>query len=599
MATRDEIEEVRTRTDLVDVISRYVSLRPSGKNFVALCPFHPDKSPSMTVSAEKGFFHCFGCGESGDVFQFVQKIEKLEFGDALRRLAQEAGVTLTSDRESTGESERLRELAKRVAHYYQIFLQEPGGQKALQYLSSRGLTPEIIKKFQLGYAPTVGDHLLKRFPSSQEDLSKLGLLQESDQGKWSFFRGRVIFPLCSLQGEVVGFAGRIVDQGEPKYLNTKGTSLFEKGRLLYGIHLAREAFEREGFALLVEGYMDVIMAHQYGFSNAVASMGTAFTSDQARLLKRFVSRVLIAYDRDSAGQTATLRGLHQLLSAGLDVEVVLLPVGEDPDSLLRKAGAEGFREMLKKSISFCDFYVQRLFETHNARSVSGQDEMLLETRQFIDEISSLALRAQILKELSGSLMIPLEDLQLRMKGKMQRPERSAIMASNASEKLGWEVEEHLMYLLLHGEIGIDQIQQELIPSDFHRFARAAEILIKLSQEQGISRIEGVAGQRFLGEWLARLDGEEQNDLRKLAVSERRDDNSERAVAQLIGRLRLVSLDEQLTMLLQQIKEAEAQQNQPQVLVLQREQQEHLRERKRLLQELGWGTSIIKRGGRAS
>ncbi|MBI1730575.1 DNA primase [Candidatus Acetothermia bacterium] len=599
MANREEKEEIRARADIVEIISRYVTVHPRGKNYLAICPFHSEKTPSFSIDPEKGLFHCFGCDEGGDVFQFLMKIEKLEFVDVLQRLANEVGVTLSSEGQNAGESVKLREVAKSLAKFYQAALAEPGGEKALQYLQGRGLTPETIRRFQLGYAPTSGDHLLKKFSKSQDELSKLGLLQENESGKWSFLRGRVIYPLFSVQGEVIGFAGRILDQGEPKYLNTKGTSLFEKGRMLYGLHLAREASQQAGHALLVEGYMDVIMAHQHGFSNAVASMGTTFTSDQARLLKRFVPRVRIAYDRDNAGQAATLRGMRQLLSAGLEVEVVLLPKGDDPDSLLRKEGADAFRQILSRSMTFSDFYIQQLFEDHTTNTLSGKEAMLAETREFLAELSSPVMRSQILKELSGGLMIPLEDLQLIMKGKMRAPDPSAIIGNNASEKLDWEVEEHLMYLLLQGEISIDQVRNELTPSDFQRFSYAAEILFSLSSEQGITHIEGVAGQRFLNEWLSSLSVEDQRDLRKLAVSENRYQDSGIALAQLIGRHHLMKLEERSHKVLQQIKEAGPQANQEALVKLQQEYQECIKERKRLLLELGWGTSNVMGGGRTS
>jgi DNA primase len=599
MATDEEKEEIRTRADLVEIISRYVTVHPRGKNYLAICPFHSEKTPSFSISPEKGFFHCFGCGENGDVFQFLMKIEKLDFVDVLQRLATEVGVTLSSEGQNAGESAKLREVAKSVAKFYQAALAEPGGEKALQYLQGRGLTPEMIKRFQLGYALTSGDHLLKKFSKSQDELSKLGLLQENESGKWSFLRGRVIYPLFALQGEVIGFAGRILEQGEPKYLNTKGTSLFEKGRMLYGLHLARDASQQAGHALLVEGYMDVIMAHQHGFSNAVASMGTAFTSDQARLLKRFVPRVLIAYDRDNAGQAATLRGMRQLLSAGLEVEVVLLPKGDDPDSLLRKSGGDSFRRLLNASIPFPDFYVETLLQSHDFNNVSGKEQILMAANEFLEEIRNAAQKSLIVKRISQSLEISDYELEKEMRRKVHLQETGAILNTNASEKSCWEIEEDLMYLLVQGEIEIDQIRKELSPSDFQRFSQATEILFSLSRENGIARIEGVAGQRFLNEWISKLSEEDQRDIRKLAVSENHHKDSSIALEQLIGCHHLVKLGNRLHKILQEIRGAEPQGNQESLLMLHREYQECIKERKRLLLELGWGTSNVKGGGRTS
>lgn len=592
MATREEIEEIRARVNILDVISRYVTVRPSGKNHVAICPFHPDKAPSLTISPEKGLFHCFGCGEGGDVFKFLMKIERIEFPEAVNRLAVQAGVTLTSERESGLDP--LRELAERVARHYEKKLKEPTGRRALEYLLGRGLTPEIIAHFRLGYAPPTGDDLLKAFKGQEEPLSHLGLVMEGDRGRWSFFRDRVIFPVLSSQGEVAGFAGRTLSSEEPKYLNTKTTPLFEKSRLLYGLPWARSAFTKQGEALLVEGYMDVIMSHQHGFTHAVASMGTAFTEEQARLLKRFVPRVLIAYDRDVAGRSATLRGMKQLLSAGLEVSIVLLPTGEDPDELLRREGREAFQALLHRAAPFPEFYVQALLEEHDVRVLRGQEQILTSARAFLQDLESPALRAQILKEISGSLDIPLEDL-LGMKGR----EASAIMASGAPDKQSWGVEEHLMYLMLQGEYPIERAMRELRPEDFQRFSRAMETLFSLYREETSppDRIGGAGGQQFLSEWLARLDPEDQKELRELAVSERRDEDSDKAIAQLMGQLRLTSVERRLHALEREIKELHRHQDNAAIQRLQQEQQELFKERRQLLRQLGWGASVAKGGGR--
>lgn len=595
MATREEIEQIRTRVDILDVISRYVTVRPSGKNHVAICPFHADKAPSLTISAEKGLFHCFGCGEGGDVFRFLMRIERLEFPEAVSRLAAQAGVALTSEHKNIEGLTQLRELAERVARHYERRLKEPVGRRAWDYLQERGLTPETMAHFRLGYAPPGGEDLLKAFRGSQEALSHLGVLMEGERGRWSFFRDRVIFPVLSSQGEVVGFAGRTLDDEEPKYLNTKNTPLFEKSRLLYGLPWARGAFTQHGEALLVEGYIDVMMSHQHGFTHAVASMGTAFTAEQARLLKRYVSRVLIAYDRDVAGRAATLRGMKQLLRAGLEVSIVLLPTGEDPDELLRREGREAFQALLHQAVPFPEFYVQALLEEHSARSLGGQEQILAATRAFLADLTSPALRAQILKELSASLDIPMEDLLMGMKGR----QTSAIIASGAPERQSWGVEEHLIHLMLQGEYSIERAMRELTPQDFPRFSRAIEALFALCREEAnpSACLTGAQGPQFLNEWLSRLDPEDQQKLRELAVSERRDADSEKAIAQLRGQLRLASVERRLTALEREIKASQKRQDNAANRRWQQEQQELVKERRQLLRQMGWGASTAKGGGR--
>ena len=586
MPTREEIEEIRTRINIVDVVSRYVTVRPSGANFVAICPFHPDKSPSLTISPEKGLYHCFGCGEGGDVFRFLMVIERIEFPEAVRRLAEEASIPIRSEQApSSDRTTKLRELAERVARHYERTLATPVGRRAREYLiEARGLTAETLEKFRLGYAPPVGGDLLKAFSGSEEELARLGLLLEG--ARRPFFRNRVIFPVMSPQGDVAGFAGRTLGDDEPKYLNTRGTPLFEKRRLLYGLPGARRGFAERGEALLVEGYTDVIMAHQQGFTHAVASMGTAFTEAQARLLGRFVPQVLIAYDRDVAGRSATLRGLKQLLAAGLEVRIVVLPPGEDPDGLLRRDGREAFEALLQQAVSFPGFYVQALIEEHDARSLRGQEQILVEVRTFLSGLESLALRTQVLKELAGSLDIPMEDLRMQMK----RRNATAIIANDAQETSKWGVEDHLMYLLLQGALPLERAVRDLSPTDFSRFSRAIETLFALCREAGgPRRLDGPDGQVFFSEWLGRLDPEDQAALRELAVSDRRDDDSERALTQLIGRLRHRSVERRLKALTREIEAAERDHDREALERLQTAQQEHLRERKQLLRQLGWET----------
>ncbi|MFQ6116818.1 MAG: DNA primase, partial [Candidatus Bipolaricaulia bacterium] len=294
MATRTEIELIRERIDMVEVLSRYVALKRSGRNFMGICPFHADQRPSLVVDPERKLFHCFGCGAGGDLFKFVMKIEHLDFGEALERLAEEAGVELSRGGPSRGNG--LRELNERVARYFEENLRSPAGAAARKYLKKRGITPETVEEFRLGYALPGWDNLLKRIGRAEE-LAQLGLVVQGKSGYYDRFRDRIIFPLCDTGGRVIGFSGRVFRgegkedraakgsrQDEPKYLNVSNTPLFKKGELVYGLHLARRAGPKE--LVLVEGYTDVIALHQAGFTNAIATMGTALTDSQARLLRR-------------------------------------------------------------------------------------------------------------------------------------------------------------------------------------------------------------------------------------------------------------------------------------------------------------------------
>ncbi len=602
MPTREEIEAIRARVDLVELIARYTAVRPSGKNYIAVCPFHPDKTPSLAISREKGLWHCFGCGAGGDAFTFVMLIEGVEFPEAARRLAEEAGVALRSgpDGEARDGRDRLRGRLEQAARRWERLLFEPVGRRALEYLTGeRGLRPETIRRFRLGYAPPDPDDLLRAFPDpdAREDLEELGLLLRGERELKGFFRDRVIFPIAGVQGEIVGFAGRALPPEdararEPKYLNTRGTALFAKRRLLYGLPQAKAGFARFGEALLVEGYLDVLMAHQHGFPHAVASMGTAFTPEQARLLRRFVPKVTLAYDRDTAGRAATLRGLQQLLAAGLEVRIALLPPGQDPDGVLRAEGAQAFNELLAQAVPFPQFYVEALLEEHDAGSFQGRERILQDVRAFLRGIVSPALRAQILKELAGALDIPLEDLVAHLRVGVKGRNATVIMGGEApGSSRTWGVEEHLMALLLQGAVSIERAMHDLTPTDFQRFARAVEVLAALYRDWPPSDRperfdDSPAGRRLLEEWLAQLPPDDQAALRELAVGDDRDTDGERAARQLIGRLRLQGLERRLKTIPQELRAAERAGDRARVEALLQEQQACLRERQKLLRELG-------------
>ena len=293
---RAQIQEIKSRLDIAAIISRYVSLTPSGAGFKGKCPFHKDDTPSMTVSQEKGLWHCFGCGAGGDVIGFVMKIEHLSFAEALERLAQEAGVTLETA--STGRRDEDRALIAEVAAYYAKNLRGASGKPARDYLLSRGYGEQEWEAFKLGFALPGWDNVKKQFSKYGEDkLISLGLLVKGEKGIYDRFRNRTIFTILDASGRPVGFGGRAFED-QPKYLNSPQTALFDKGRLVYGISWSRDALSKTRTAVLVEGYTDVITLHQAGLRNAVGSMGTALTQGQAELMKRFVDEVIIAYDQD-------------------------------------------------------------------------------------------------------------------------------------------------------------------------------------------------------------------------------------------------------------------------------------------------------------
>ncbi len=374
-------EAIRERIDLVELVSEYVRLERAGKNFKALCPFHTERTPSFHVSPALNRFHCFGCGASGDVFTFLMRIEGLSFQEALRRLAERAGIELRAelrDSEPSDGLDRLRRILYASSFFYRQCLQRAS--HAQQYLQERGLAKETIEQFELGYAPDGWDHLvrfLQRHGFALEEAQQAGLIEAGRNGYYDRFRNRIMFPIHDSSGRVIAFGGRILGEGEPKYLNSPETPLFEKRRVLYGWWRARSAMLRERTALLVEGYLDLIMLHQYGLTHSVATLGTAFTEEHANRLRRLVERVHLLFDSDAAGVKASLSAGEILMRMGIPTFVVSLPEGDDPDSLLRREGARGLQPFLARATPFALFGLEQVIQRY-LRSAGVNDPLDLD-----------------------------------------------------------------------------------------------------------------------------------------------------------------------------------------------------------------------------
>lgn len=351
----DERDEIRVRVDIVDLISRRVALKRSGKGYTGLCPFHEDRNPSFFVDPRTGRYKCWSCGESGDVFTWVMKTEHVEFVDALRSLADAAGIKLTRSASRTPPSVRDN-LRRAMAEALAFFAEElPKSEQAIAYCHGRGIDDGVIKDWELGYAPDRGEALavrLKRAGVSLAEGKSLFLVDEDPSGGfYDRFRSRLMFPIRDERGDLVAFGGRLLGDGTPKYINSSDTPLYRKSRVLYGMDRARDAMSKSRQAVLVEGYLDVIACHRSGVDTAVASLGTALSEDHAKLLKRWVAEVVILYDSDEAGQKAADRAITILEEEGLQVRVALMPTGEDPDTLLRASGPEAVRQSVTRGVT--------------------------------------------------------------------------------------------------------------------------------------------------------------------------------------------------------------------------------------------------------
>lgn len=366
--SEDVIEDVRSRNDIVDVINSYVHLEKSGSDYQACCPFHQEKHASFKVSRNKQMYYCFGCHEAGNVFTFLMKYENMTFGEAIKELADRAGMKLPEREWQPGEKEKadyrasLLEMNKVAAGYFHYLLKQEKGKRGYEYLRKRGISDEVIAKFALGFADVFRDDLyqyLKHKGYTDQLLKDSGLVELDEvQGGRDKFWNRVMYPILDANGKVIGFGGRVMGEGEPKYLNSKETAVFNKRRNLYGLWLAKKS-KRKGI-ILCEGYMDVISMHQAGFDNAVASLGTAFTPEQAQLLKRYTDKVYLAYDSDGAGTKAAMKAIRTLAPFGYSVRIIDMQPYKDPDEFIQNLGVEGFEERIDKAKSAMEFQMAQL-----------------------------------------------------------------------------------------------------------------------------------------------------------------------------------------------------------------------------------------------
>ena len=381
-------EQIRAANDIVEVIGAVVPLKRAGVNFIGLCPFHREKTPSFNVNPSKQMFKCFGCGKGGDVFSFIKEYENLTFPEAMRRLAERAHIVIKEDETpGSGETRQVKDklftIHEQITQRWQTALNsDPGSQIARDYLAKRGVPDEAVKLFRIGYAPDAWDDTLNWAKSKNFELdlvAQAGLIIKRDTGDGYYdrFRGRLMFPICDEQGRVVAFSGRVLvgDEKTAKYVNSPETPLFTKGRIIFGLDKAKRAILDRQFAVVCEGQLDMIACYMAGVENTVAPQGTAFTGEQARLLKRYTKEVVLCFDSDNAGQKAAVRALDDLLQSGLAIRVVSVPSPHDPDSYIKNFGAQAFTDLIAKGAGYFDFYLEYLCRNNDIASERGQREV--------------------------------------------------------------------------------------------------------------------------------------------------------------------------------------------------------------------------------
>ncbi len=518
------LQQIRDSVDIVDVVSRYVTLTKTGQNLRGLCPFHQEKTPSFTVTPARQMFYCFGCGVGGDVFTFLMRKEGLEFPETVRELAERAGIPLPRNASQglsqapTGQRKRLEGLHALANTWFQRNLHDPAkGRSALAYLTGRGLASRTLQEFGAGYAPPSWDGLTNYLTgqgATPSDLEASGLVAVKDArgssksaGFYDRFRGRVMLPICDLRANVIAFGGRVFDEGNPKYLNSPDTALFQKGRVLYGLHKAREATQHLDSLILVEGYFDVLALHQAGIRQVVAPLGTALSSEHAVLLRRFVDTVVLVFDGDAAGRGAALRALDVFRDSGITVRVVVMPPGHDPDSYVRAHGAERFLALRDQALTLLEFAV--------AQRLEGAAHLTIEERtRRVDDILGILAKGsnpiekneqvqRVAERLGVNPQLLLDRYPAVLGGPRSgppRPGKASTSGNRRHEKKEFREERDIVSFMVQGSLPAEHLR-ELRPEDFRSplYRRLVEIGLRHLDTEGGLDLSGFFAETGLDE----------------------------------------------------------------------------------------------------
>ena len=490
---RETIDDIRSRSDIVEVISECgVVLRPAGRDYKGLCPFHDEKTPSFTVSPPKQVFYCFGCQTGGNVFTFVQKYEGKDFWETLEWLAGRLNIDLpnpdgraSANRKRVTSLEDLNRFA--VEYYHNQLLIDRAGASAMQYLKHRGVQLKTLRSFQLGYAKPGRRDLIKAATDKGFTIQQLidaGLIKDEDRGPQDRFWNRVLFPIYNERGVPVGFGGRsLSEEHQPKYLNSPATVLYDKSNILYNLDKARQSIYKKQHVLLVEGYMDVLMLAQSGIENVVASSGTSLSENHASLMKRFAPEVIIVYDGDASGFQAAHRGLHRLLSEGLQVRIALLPEGEDPDSFTREHGATAFTELTDKAINLIEFQIQAAIQRHDIHRIDVKTQVVKEVVETLLNLKNRVERNEYVKYAARELHVEESVLwqELRDAGFKETPisnQKRRTKTNNQKLTPRAQIERQLIEALIQSPTLISYVKSRFHYESFTepRFVRIAQLL---------------------------------------------------------------------------------------------------------------------------
>jgi DNA primase len=560
--SEDIISRVRDSIDIIDLISGYVSLKKTGKNQLGLCPFHSEKTPSFNVNPEKQIFHCFGCGVGGDVFKFLELQEGLNFPEAVKQLAARGGIPLPADSGSRKEDKRTEDERKVLltiiadaAGYFQKELEGPAGGAARAYLEKRGVTDQVVQDFALGFARPEWDGLLrhlkqKGYAFSQMEKAGLIVKRSEAEGYYDRFRGRIIFPIRDISGNVIAFGGRVMDDSLPKYLNSSETPLYSKSNTLYCFDRAKDDARKRGYFIIVEGYLDAIACHQFGATNAVATLGTALTDGHLKLIRRFTKNIILIFDPDPAGIRATIRGFDPLVEGGMKVNVVSLPDGDDPDTFFQKHGKQAFDEALKKSVKLMDFVHSAVVKIGAKAPIDERMDTAKEMVGFIEKIPDRNIQNYYIKKIIDALDI--DEASFRQERFIEKKTSSNIRDKGIipAPKRRPQAEETLIHLMLKDAAIALSLKDQMKPEDFTDplFQRAAKRIFSVLDDQG----------RFDAGALLR-DGDEElkNMISHYSVLEMVYDDQAKSCSDCIDLIKQKDPEKKMKLLLKAIDEAAA------------------------------------------
>jgi DNA primase len=567
------LEQIRSANDIVDVIGAYLPLKRAGANWVALCPFHREKSPSFNVNPHRQIFHCFGCHKGGDVFRFIQDYENVGFLEAVKRLAERARIPLELSQSTGAEGVRhlkevLLDIHEQLARRWQgALLQEAGGQVARDYLASRQVSDEAVRQFRLGYAPAAWDDTVnwargRKYPLDEVEKAGLIVRREQSEQYYDRFRGRLMFPICDEQGRVIAFSGRLLqaDAKAAKYVNSPETPIFTKGRVFYGLNHSRRALLESGAAVVCEGQLDLIATYMAGVRNVVAPQGTAFTVEQARILRRYAGEAILCFDADEAGQNAAVRSFESLLESGMAVRVAILPAPHDPDSYIKANGAEAFRRLIDQAPGFFDWLLDRLCGQHGTDSDRGRMAIVRSMAEAVRKTGNSVLEDTHAQKTAGRLGLSPDAVrqEFRRAHTSRRAPFPDVEPEGEKEpevERASAIEQWLLKLLLaHPELVSWAIDH--LTTDWIRHPQTRRVVERLYQRVRDDEWRGVAS--FVEDF---DDGPTQALITEAAAEDRPIPNPRIQLPDVAMKLRNAALDAELTALTREIGRADLSESQ--------------------------------------